>query len=112
MSDYTFTTDIELEGRFFEVEVSYETEWEDDSFDHDWGGRTQTEVCGHWEACDAGILSVTERLANGDTADIPLDDPIIKALGAIASERADDDCSSRDIDPPERDCPDDDRDYD
>lgn len=116
MSDQTFTTEIELNGRFFIVEAGYETEWEDDSFDHDWGGRRQTEVCGHWEVSGFGVDSIEEVLADGTNAIITKDDPDYDSICSIASDRADDHCSDLELDPPERDDPDadrdDDRDYD
>lgn len=103
MSEQDFTTEIEHNGRFFIVEASYETEWEDDSFDHDWGGRRQTEVCGHWEVSGFGILQMEEVLADGTHAIVKEDDPDYKSVEAIAESRADDHCSNLELDPPDDD---------
>lgn len=57
------TDELELthKGVAYLVEVEFDRRWEDDSFDHDWGGRRQTEVCGHWEV-DPDSLEITSCL--------------------------------------------------
>ena len=40
---------VELDDHTYTVTINAGLTWEDDSFDHDWGGRRQTEECGHWE---------------------------------------------------------------
>lgn len=40
---------IQHAGAYYSVELEIAGQWEDDSFDHDGGGRRQTEECGHWE---------------------------------------------------------------
>jgi hypothetical protein len=59
-------------GKTYWVEVEYERTWVDDSFDHDWGGRRQTEECGHWEVDpdDWSIISCTDE--EGDEIDVGL----------------------------------------
>lgn len=40
---------VKHDGHTYVVNINASLRWEDDSFDHDWGGRRQTEECGHWE---------------------------------------------------------------
>lgn len=60
---------VRHKGVTYDVVLEIEVQWEDDSFDHDWGGRRQTEECGHWELdWDAtDIVSVTDQ--DGDEID-------------------------------------------
>ena len=54
---------VRHKGQTYDVVLEVEVQWVDDSFDHDWGGRRQTEECGHWEIdWDAtDIVSVTDE---------------------------------------------------
>lgn len=52
--------EIEHEGRDYSVEVEVEWEEIDDSFDHDWGGRTQTEHLSHFEPSEWEVLSCVD----------------------------------------------------
>jgi hypothetical protein len=54
------------------VMVEYSRTWVDDSFDHDWGGRRQTEICGHFEVDpdDWSIISCTD--GDGEEVDVGL----------------------------------------
>lgn len=77
------TRELELEhkGVTYLVEVEFERTWIDDSFDHDWGGRRQTEECGHWEA-DADTLEVVS-CTDHDGQEI---EPDKELMSAIADE--------------------------
>lgn len=66
--------DIEHKGVSYWVVVEFERTWVDDSFDHDWGGRTQTEECGHWEVDpdDWNVSSCTDETGQEvDIDDVP-----------------------------------------
>lgn len=65
---------VELDGATYRVEVEYETIYVDDSFDHDWGGRRQTEVCGHREIDpDSVEMTVFESDEDGEEFEIEPD---------------------------------------
>ncbi len=61
------TEELEVthKGVCYLVEVEFDREWVDDSFDHDWGGRRQTEECGHWEV-DRDTVEVLSCLTFDD----------------------------------------------
>jgi hypothetical protein len=54
---------VRHKGVTYDVVLDVDVQWVDDSFDHDWGGRRQTEECGHWEIdWDAtSIVSCTDQ---------------------------------------------------
>ncbi len=64
--------DIEHNGEAYWVVAEFERTWVDDSFDHDWGGRRQTEECGHWEV-DPDDWSVS-CCTDGEGNDVDIDD--------------------------------------
>lgn len=51
--------ELEIEHDNHHYLVKVEVEWVevDDSFDHEWGGRLQTEHLSHWEANEWEVLS-------------------------------------------------------
>ena len=63
------TLELEVGGEDYIVVVEIGFEYVDDSFDHDWGGRRQTEKCGHWESEDYEIISVV-RLTDEDEEEV------------------------------------------
>lgn len=71
---------VRHKGVTYDVVLEIEVQWEDDSFDHDWGGRRQTEECGHWELdWDAtDIVSVTDQ--DGDEIDPDAVEGLNKAI--------------------------------
>lgn len=69
MRDATIT--VNHDGKQYEVTLNLAVQWEDDSFDHDWGGRRQTEECGHWEL-DWDETQI-ESVANEDGEEIDAD---------------------------------------
>lgn len=78
MRDATIT--VNHDGKAYEVTLNLAVQWEDDSFDHDWGGRTQTEECGHWELDwdDTQIESVADEY--GDEIDADAVPGLMKAI--------------------------------
>lgn len=81
MRDKTIT--VKHDDRTYEVTLSVAVQWEDDSFDHDWGGRRQTEECGHWELDwdETQIESCADE--DGDEVDV---DSIAGLIDAIQEE--------------------------
>lgn len=77
------TLELTVNGEDYIVVVEIGWQYEDDSFDHDWGGRTQTEVCGHWEAEDHEVISVV-RLT--DESEEEVDVSSVKGLSAAIAE--------------------------
>ena len=77
------TDEIEVthKGEAYWVEVEFERHWVDDSFDHDWGGRRQTEECGHWEV-DRSTVEVTS-CTDGTGAEV---DPCPALFAAIVEK--------------------------
>lgn len=90
---------VEIDGKFYTVDAYIEAVWEDDSFDHDWGGRRQTEVCGHWEA-ESVDITAHEDLADGQGDEVT-DPELLKRLESAISDKVD--SALENYDPPERD---------
>lgn len=81
------TTEHELEVEHLDAVyiVAVEVAWEyvDDSFDHDWGGRRQTEHLHHWEAGEWEVLSCC-RIHPDPAEDVEPDDikGLVEAIGS------------------------------
>ena len=80
---------IELAGAYYSVELEIEGQWEDDSFDHEFG----TEECGHWEIdwdeTQISAYEITESTEEEvDVDDVPglLDAIVDKADGMDLSD--------------------------
>lgn len=71
---------VRHKGETYDVVLEIEVQWEDDSFDHEFG----TEECGHWEIdWDATeILSVLD--AEGDEVDHEATPGLTKAIQEAA----------------------------
>jgi hypothetical protein len=89
----TKSFNLDHRGAYYYVELEIEGQWEDDSFDHDGGGRRQTEECGHWEIdwdeTRISVYEITESTEEEvDVDDVPglLDAIVDKADGFDLSD--------------------------
>ena len=77
---------VRHKGVTYDVVLEIEVQWEDDSFDHDWGGRRQTEECGHreneWDATT--IVSCT--YTDGVDEDPCFTEGLMKAIEEAARD--------------------------
>lgn len=71
---------VKHDGHTYVVNLHASLRWEDDSFDHDWGGRRQTEECGHWELDwdDTEVIDCTDE--EGDEIDPESVPGLMKAI--------------------------------
>ena len=79
MPDINLT--VEHAGETYEVELVASLQWEDDSFDHEFG----TEECGHWEIDWDDTTIFCNRLTEDGTEEVDPDE-IDGLMKAIVSE--------------------------
>lgn len=89
MSQPTTEHELEVEHDCAVYIVAVEVSWEcvDDSFDHEWGGRLQTEHLHHWESGEWEVLSCC-RIYPDPAEDVEPDDVkgLVQAIGSQIEE--------------------------
>jgi hypothetical protein len=77
---------VRHKGETYDVVLEIEVQWVDDSFDHDWGGRRQTEECGHWEIDWEGTNIISCTNSAGEEVEVCDDSELVDAVEEAARD--------------------------